>query len=231
MQFEVDRTRDPAGEPSLSEMTASALELLQRHPAGRRRGFVLVVEAGRIDHAHHAGNAARALNDTIELSRAVAVAVERTDPRRTLILVTADHSHTLTIGGYSTRGNPILGLVVRNDDLGGPHSEPERATDGLPYTALGYANGAGARRDTGQRRDLSSTDTAAVDFIQDAAIPTRGETHAAEDVAVYAAGPGASLVHGVMEQNELYHVMAHALRLDAAPPGVLARLWRRLTGG
>ena len=43
------------------------------------KGFYLMVEGGRIDHAHHAGNAYRALTDTIALSEAVKVAREMTD--------------------------------------------------------------------------------------------------------------------------------------------------------
>ena len=54
-----------------------------------------MVEGGRIDHAHHAGNAYRALTDTIALAEAVKVAREMTDDEDTLIIVTADHSHTL----------------------------------------------------------------------------------------------------------------------------------------
>ena len=77
---------------------------------GNRKGFFLHVESGRIDHAHHAGNAKRALLDTIELSNAMKKAYEMTDPDETLILVSADHSHVFTIAGYPHRGNPILGL-------------------------------------------------------------------------------------------------------------------------
>ena len=36
------------------------------------------------------------------------------------------------------------------------------------------------------------------------------ETHAGEDVAVYARGPMAHLVHGVQEQSYIAHVMAYA---------------------
>ncbi len=108
MQYEHDRGKDAAGEPSLSEMTGKALDILAQH----QKGYFLMVEGGRIDHAHHAGNAYRALTDTIEFARAVKLAMERTDPRDTLIIVTADHSHTFTIAGYPRRGNPILGKVI-----------------------------------------------------------------------------------------------------------------------
>jgi len=108
MNWETDREQDRAGEPSLAEMTSAALEILSRNESG----FFLMVEAGRIDHGHHVGNAERALSDTIALSDAVRVALEATNPAQTLIVVTADHSHTLTIAGYPKRGNPILGLSV-----------------------------------------------------------------------------------------------------------------------
>jgi alkaline phosphatase len=71
-----------------------------------------VVEAGRIDHAHHAGNAANALNETIEMSGRGARRRQFVDPEDTLIMVTADHSHVFTMAGYPRRGNPILGKVV-----------------------------------------------------------------------------------------------------------------------
>jgi alkaline phosphatase len=57
MRYEADRSLDVAGEPSLAEMTAKAIQVLKKNP----RGFYLMVESGRIDHGHHAGNAHRAL--------------------------------------------------------------------------------------------------------------------------------------------------------------------------
>ena len=71
-----------------------------------------MVEGGRIDHAHHVGNAFNALSDTVELSSAVDVALKATSPEDTLIIVTADHGHVFTMAGYPKRGNPILGKVV-----------------------------------------------------------------------------------------------------------------------
>jgi alkaline phosphatase len=205
MQYELDRSKDPAGEPSLTEMTEKAIRILERGPSG----YFLMVEGGRMDHAHHFGNAIRALTDTVELARAVerAAAIASDD---TLIVVTADHSHTLYIAGYPVRGNPILGLVVTNGEDGLPEKTPTIATlDRKPYTTLGYASGPGGS--TGPRADLTKVNTQAADFKQPAAIPMESETHGGEDVVVYARGPGAWLVSGTMEENAIYFVMARAL--------------------
>ena len=59
---------------------------------------------GRVDHAHHGTNAARALGDTLALSDAVQTSLDLTDKDDTLIVVTAEHSHVFTIAGYSTQG-------------------------------------------------------------------------------------------------------------------------------
>ncbi len=213
MQWEADRAKDQAGEPSLSEMTRKSLEMLQ----GSRQGYFLHVEAGRIDHGHHAGNAKRALLDTIELAKAVKTAYEMTDPKETLIIVTADHSHVFTIAGYPHRGNPILGLVKPVPEQDGGLPDVARDANDLPYTTLNYANGPGARNrsPTGGRPDLSHVDTSATDYKQEAIVEFKSETHGGEDVAIYASGPKAYLVHGVMEQNWIYHVMRAAFGLSA----------------
>ena len=196
LQFEADRAQDPAGEPSLVQMTELAIKQLSLNP----KGYFLLVEAGRIDHAHHFGNAYRALVDTVALSDAVAAAQAMTDPEETLIIVTADHSHTLTISGYPPRGNPILGKVTSNPVFAD-------AKD-APYTTLGYANGPGYQT---PYPDLNKVDTEANDYRQIAAVPLAIETHAGEDVAAFAEGKGANRVRGVMEQNKLFDVMRAVL--------------------
>ena len=128
-----------------------------------------MVEAGRIDHAHHEGNAVRALNEAVELSRAVerAAALAGDD---TLILVTADHSHTIFMAGYPVRGNPILGLVVTNGEDGrSGEGADDRHARPPPYTTLGYGSGPGGV--AGPRADLTGVDTQAPDFKQQALIP------------------------------------------------------------
>ena len=72
----------------------------------------LTFTGGRIDHGHHGNLPKKALEDTVAFSDAVQKAVDLTDEDDTLIVVTADHSHVFTVGGYAPRGNPILGKYV-----------------------------------------------------------------------------------------------------------------------
>ena len=219
LQYETDRLNDKAGEPSLSRMTRMALDVLQRNP----RGFFLLVEGGRIDHAHHEGNAYRALVDTVEFARAVQVALDRTDAKDTLVIVTADHSHVLTFAGYPARGNPILGRVRSAAGDGGlPKEGLDQAQDDLPYTTLSYANGPGYLSQSA-RWAARHQDTTHPDYLQDATIWLDSETHGGDDVAVYARGPGAQLIRGVMEQNYIFHVMDAAGRLRERAAAVAER--------
>ncbi len=219
MQYEADRGNDIAGEPSLTEMTEKAIKVLDNN----NKGYFLMVESGRIDHGHHAGSAYSALTETIEMSRAVQAAIDTADMDNTLILVTADHSHVFTIAGYPKRGNPILGKLV---SVG--QDTPELAADDLPYTTLGYTNGRGFR-DLGTetdadasydlpitegRVDLTSVDTEAPGFHQEALIPRGSETHAGEDVVIYGKGPGAQMLGGTQEQSIIFHIMNAAAKLE-----------------
>ena len=223
MRFEADRASDVAGEPSLTEMTVKAIQRL----SSDHDGYFLMVESGRIDHAHHAGNAFNALNETTEFSEAIQSALDRVSLDDTLVVVTADHSHVFTMAGYPTRGNPILGKVVGNDASGRAKDSPTLADDDLPYTTLGYTNGQGFA-DLGNQTDaeaiyavggqigranLQNVDTQAPGYHQEALIPLGAETHAGEDVGIYAAGRGASLFNGTLEQNLIFHVMNHAAGL------------------
>ena len=198
MKYEADRQRDPGKEPSLRDMTALAVKQL----AENDQGYFLLVEAGRIDHAHHFSNAYRALTDTVALSDAVQWTVENVDLADTLIVVTADHSHTMTISGYPRRGNPILGTVETEP------GKPILDATGVPYTTLSYANGPGYKK---QRPNLSKINTQDPDYQQLGTVPTQSETHAGEDVAAFAVGQNAAAVRGVMEQNRLYDVMYDVL--------------------
>ena len=65
---------------------------------------------GRIDHGHHDNRPKRALTDTLMLQDAVQKAVDLTSEKETLIVVTADHGHEFTVGGYPQLHTDILSM-------------------------------------------------------------------------------------------------------------------------
>lgn len=187
--------------PTLAEMVDSALSILQK----QRQGFFLLVEGGRIDHAHHYGYGRRAVEEILGLDEAFSVARRRLGESDSLLITTADHSHVFSMGGYPARGTNIFGFPTQDTEGKGVG----KAADGKPFTILAYANGPGAKVNQ-LRSDISRQDTASALFRQQALVPLRKETHGGDDVAIYASGPMAHLINGVREQNYIAHVFLNA---------------------
>ncbi|EDV51028.1 alkaline phosphatase [Drosophila erecta] len=194
------RTHYEDAEPSLSDMTEAAINMLSKN----EKGYFLFVESGRIDMAHHATKARKALEDTEEFAAAVELARKMTDAEDTLIVVTSDHSHTMSINGYPYRRQNILSLA------------PNLGNDELPFTILSYANGPGFAETYSPkdgRIDLSHADTTKADFEFQATVPLSSETHGAEDVGVFASGPFEHLFTGNYEQSSIPAMMAYAANI------------------
>uniref|UniRef100_A0A1L8EED8 Alkaline phosphatase n=1 Tax=Haematobia irritans TaxID=7368 RepID=A0A1L8EED8_HAEIR len=196
------------GEPSLKEMTEAAIEVLDRKDSN---GYVLMVEGGRIDQAHHQNYAHAAMHEVYEFDRAIEAALEKTNADETLIIVTADHSHSVTLNGYPSRGNDILGFA-------------NKPTDPMVYETIMYANGPGfydhLANDTSLGNNpisfwknfslITQEERQSPTYRHMSTVPLKDETHGGEDVIVFANGPGSSLVRGVFEQNYLAYVMSYA---------------------
>jgi alkaline phosphatase len=243
MEYEADRATDFGGEPSVAQMTAKSIQLLEQASRRRSDGYFLMVEGGRIDHAHHEGNAYRALVDAQALDEAIGAAVQIVDLRETLIIVSADHSHVFNIAGYPLRpleelpyqvrssvpgyaaaggrGHGILDVAYDVNQSTG-HVSEITDRDGIPYTVLGYLNGPGYRGKprvdpradtTPGRSGQIATGSWHQAYFQEAAVPLGSETHAGEDVVIYAIGPGAERVHGTVKNTHIYQVMKRALGL------------------
>ncbi|XP_055371329.1 membrane-bound alkaline phosphatase-like [Condylostylus longicornis] len=188
-------------EPSLEEMTETAIKLLQNK--NDENGYFLFVEGGLIDVAHHSTYAQIAFNETIEFSNAIDKARTMTSESDTLIVVSSDHSHTMSIAGYPDRYNDIFGTAAESD------------RDDLPFLTINYANGKGADIYINSENNARHDPTVIIDSKNPKALfPATAlrdsETHGGEDVAVFASGPWAHLFTGVYEQNVLPHLMAYA---------------------
>ena len=124
-------------------MTAKAISMLADRKD--KQGFFLMVEGGRIDHALHETTAKKALQDTVasrpsDQDRHRRDETTRSGSEKHLIVVTADHDHTLVLNGYAQRtgkttaSNPgVLGLV-KNYSNGSVATD----ADGMPYSIIGF---------------------------------------------------------------------------------------------
>lgn len=193
MTYNLERNSET--DPSLTEMVEVAIKILKKNP----NGFYLLVEGGRIDHGHHEGKAKQALHEAVEMDRAIGRADLMTSVHDTLTIVTADHSHMFNFGGYTPRGNTIFGLAPMLSDI-----------DQKPFTSILYGNGPGYKIVNGARENVSTINYQENNYLAQSAVPLKAETHGGEDVAVFAKGPLAHLLHGVHEQNYIPHVMAYA---------------------
>ncbi|KAB2338480.1 alkaline phosphatase [Cytobacillus depressus] len=104
MNFKLDRHLLKSQEPSLKEMTEKAIEFL----AEDEKGFFLMAEGARIDHAAHAADLTSIWKEVIEFDHAVKYAVEwAKKDGNTLVIVVADHE---TMGISATEPLNIAGL-------------------------------------------------------------------------------------------------------------------------
>ncbi|KAH8324333.1 hypothetical protein KR074_005406 [Drosophila pseudoananassae] len=220
LMYDHERDRSESGMPSLSNMTLKAMEVL----GNSDKGFLLVVEAGLIDQAHHRGKARKALHEVLELNTAVESTLnflkstDRLD--ETLVIVTADHSHSLTINGHPERGASILGLAGKSK------------TENTPYTTLTYGTsyqGFQVDPETQKRKNPTEEDITDWEYTQQAAINTDENLHGGSDVTIHAEGAMSYLFHGVHEQSYVAHAISYALRIGRFRDSSIAETLAELT--
>ncbi len=166
----------PASEPSLAAMTRQAIDLLDDH---NRRGFFLQVEGASIDKQDHATNACGQIGETVAFDRAIGIALDYQENHPdTLVVVTADHSHTSEIVGEDTSGSGLPTGYSTN------LTTKDGQTLSLTYGTAGYG-GAGAAP---------------------AATPP-SQQHTGAAVPVWASGPGGLAVLGTNDHTDLFDTL------------------------
>jgi alkaline phosphatase len=195
MSYVLDRERAESQEPSLPQMTRAAIRVLSRNP----NGFFLLVEGGKIDHALHEKNAARAVAETIEFDAAIGEAL-LLGPKETVVLVTADHDHTMVLAGSA----PASGDVF---------AEAGKDRNGVPYTVLLFATGAGGDQPPPM---LTPQLLGSPDFHERGGLPTGGETHGGMDVPLFFWGPSAlrDSFGASIDNTDVFRILARAIRGD-----------------
>jgi len=220
--------------PYLWEMTQKAVETLSQNP----NGFFLMVEGGMVDKFQHPLDWQRALWDVLELDRAVAWAKQYAAAHPdTLVVVTADHSHSLSVYGsydYSKQGRE--GVRVYQEAKFPTYGDKVDANGlPLPETARGIAVGFAATPDyceTYRGREVYKDPTISDGkggyvanpevckepgaFLRTGNLdPGSAQgVHTADPMPLFAFGAGAQLFNGLMDQIEIFFRMAQALGLN-----------------
>ncbi|KAK1597233.1 alkaline phosphatase [Colletotrichum navitas] len=98
--FEIDRRNMSDVYPSLSEMAATALRALEKATENSDKGFFLMIEASRIDHAGHINDPAAQVREVLEYDKAFKHVSDFVKHSKTesLLVATSDHE----TGGLST---------------------------------------------------------------------------------------------------------------------------------
>ena len=110
MSYESKRDTSPEGEPSLHEMVQKTLELLKKNSPN---GYILVIEAGRVDHAAHKNATKTYFEELLSFDSIIPTLLA--EKKDTLILVTADHeTGGLSLNGYIPRTEMKGERVVKN---------------------------------------------------------------------------------------------------------------------
>jgi alkaline phosphatase len=226
-------------QPGLVEMTQVALDKLSKNP----EGFFLMVEAASVDKMSHPLDWDRAVVDTIEFDKAIALARDFAAKNPdTMIVVTGDHTHGVSIIGTvddEKKGTEMREKVGTYDDAGFPNYE-DKNDDGYPDKIdvsrrlfIAANNGPdhyetfrpkldgpfvpAIKNDKGEYvANEAYKDVPGAVFVQ-GNIPKDGDSgvHAVDDVVLQAVGPGADGFRGYMEQSDVYRVLVDALALAA----------------
>ncbi|MGY2048259.1 alkaline phosphatase [Methylobacterium sp. JK268] len=226
-------------QPGLVEMTKTALATLSKNP----EGFFLMVEGSCIDKASHPLDWDRAVFETIEFDRAIAVARQfQAEHPDTLIVVTGDHTHGVSLIGTiddDKPGTEMREKVGTYASAGFPNYE-DKDGDGYPdridvsrRLALFGSNGPdhyetfrpkldGPFEPAVKTQDGIYVANETYKSVPGAVfvkgnIPKDEDTavHAVDDVVLQSSGPGAEGFKGYMEESDVYRVLAEAFALGA----------------
>ncbi|MBS4192966.1 alkaline phosphatase [Bacillus sp. FJAT-49705] len=208
--------RDETNQPSLAEMTESALDILKKD----KDGFFLMVEGSQIDWAGHDNDAAWAMKDSEAFELAVEEAVEfAKKDGNTLVVVAGDHdTGGMSVGGYG-KGDANL-EVLRNVSATGDFMESKLNADRSnvkeivkQYTNLDLTDAEAERIKTAKTPSMAINQVVS----ERAIVGWTSTGHTGTDVPLYAFGPGSHLFNGLHENTDLPVLMAEAMKIKFNP--------------
>lgn len=93
LPYSIDRKSSPdltKATPTLAEMAQKAIDRMKNH----KNGFVLQIEAGKVDWGAHANDTASVIYDQVAFDEAVKTAIDFAEKdKETLVIITTDHGN------------------------------------------------------------------------------------------------------------------------------------------
>lgn len=226
--------KDFTDQPTLWAMTETAIDVLKKND----EGFFLMVEAGSIDKQLHPLDWERAVLDAIEMDKAIGIAKKfAAEHGDTLIVVTADHAHSMSITGTYWEGDGKTGKdAVRTYADAGFPTYVDADGDGFPdeldterKLAVHFANhpdyyedykmdpvpttpNVNGEPNPGKLLDPNDPDKDR--FLQIGPIHGSTGVHTVEDVPLMAHGTGSQYFNGVLDNTEVFFAIANAMGLQ-----------------
>lgn len=224
--YAIDRKHDTAlaETPSLTDMFEAALQSLSQS----ENGFVLQVEAGRVDHAGHANDPATILHEFLEFDQCIPIALEflERDPD-TLLIITTDHgTGGCQLNGWgSAYGDSGPALERINEITASFESlelyfrekgmfDTQRFTDAtgiVPEASQIDALQAAVHDKSVKYLSSKMAGIIADSLLEKTAVGWTSNNHTSECVDVFALGPGSAGLKPWIKNDELFSVMVQAL--------------------
>jgi len=215
-----------ADEPSLTEMTRKAIDLLKHKDIkdGNEKGFYLQVEGALIDKRSHANDAAQTLEETKAFDDAVKAALDFAKrDGNTLVVVTADHEcagfNIIEKDSFSNAeaANPPANVDSGNSANNSTPARPARSVKD-PKRSTGSVNGAGSA-DPGNFAPATFRTPDDASSIKDGSpeaslwLTYLSGNHTGADVPIFAYGPKSGRLAGSIDNTDLFTVVGQALNV------------------
>ncbi|MFC5711962.1 alkaline phosphatase [Thalassorhabdus alkalitolerans] len=211
--MEPELHREGTNEPSLAEMTSSAIDVLSQN----EDGFFLMVEGSQIDWAGHANDAAWAMSDTEAFEEAVMEAIDFADQDgETLVVVVGDHdTGGISLGGENTKSTEIE--MLRDVTATGEYMANQLNEDrsNVKEVIQEYANIDITGEEAENIQEYADPVLAINHVISNyAGVGWSSTDHTGEEVPLYAYGPGSELLTGLVDNTDVPKAMAEAMNVD-----------------
>ena len=185
-------------QPSLSDMARRAIELLQYNPGG----YILVVDAGLMRKAAQENNAERTFGETVELDRALSMALRYAGQKSTIIVCGDVAIGGLSLNGFPFRRDSGIALLGLNS-AGQPWITWATGPNGIKSY--------GTSRVSAQSERDAPAETSDKEYLEPATLYAKSALNTADDVIAFGIGPGTDELHGSLENTTIFKIIRNEL--------------------